>query len=129
MKVEIRNMDDIITSRSAAKEMAREMGFGIVDQTKIATAISELARNVIDYAGAGMLSMRMIEENRKKGMEIICEDQGPGIDDIARAMQDGFSTAKGLGMGLPGAKRLMDEFDITSARGKGTRIMAIKWLW
>lgn len=129
MRVEIRTTDDIITSRSAAKEMARELGFGIVDQTKIATAISELARNVIDYAGAGTLSMRAIEANQKKGVEIVCEDQGPGIDDVSQAMQDGFTTSKGLGMGLPGSKRLMDEFDIQSARGQGTRITARKWLW
>lgn len=128
MKVELRTIDDIIFSRSAAKDMAREIGFGIVDQTKIATAISELARNVIKYAGSGILNVSPIAKNNRKGIEISCEDHGPGIEDISLACTSGFSTSDGLGMGLPGAKRLMDEFDLRSEKGKGTTIVARKWL-
>ena len=129
MKVEIKTTEDIITSRSVAKEMAKEMGFGIVDQTKIATAISELTRNIILYAGQGRVDIKAIAAANRKGLEIICEDQGPGIADINLAMQDGFSTSKGLGMGLPGAKRPMDEFDLQAERGKGTKVTARKWLF
>lgn len=129
MKVEIKTTEDIITCRSVAREMAKEIGFGIVDQTKIATAISELTRNIILYAGQGLVDIKPIAVANRKGIEIICEDEGPGIADIRLAMQDGFSTSKGLGMGLPGTKRLMDEFDLKSARGQGARVTTRKWLF
>lgn len=129
MRIEIRSDDDIITSRGVAKALAREMGFGLVDQTKIATAISELTRNIVKYAGEGLLLLTEIEGGPKgRGLEIICEDRGPGIEDIEQAMTDGFSTGDGLGMGLSGAKRLMDEFAVTSEQGKGVRVVARKWL-
>ena len=128
MQVEIRTVEDIVISRSVAKEMARETGFGIVDQTKIATVISELARNMIKYAGEGMLRIVVIEDSNRKGVEITCDDGGPGIENIALALKEGYSTSRGLGMGLPGAKKLMDEFVIESEVGKGTRVVVRKWL-
>jgi serine/threonine-protein kinase RsbT len=128
MRIVIKSDEDVITSRSAAKEMAKEIGFGIVDQTKIATAISELTRNIIKYADEGLLNVTAISAGDRKGIELICEDRGPGINDIGLALKDGFSTSGGLGMGLSGAKRLMDEFELESKRGKGTRVVARKWL-
>ncbi len=128
MQVEIRTVEDIVTSRSVAKEMARETGFGIVDQTKIATVISELARNIIKYAGEGVLSIAVIKDRNRAGVEITCYDRGPGIEDIALALKEGYSTSRGLGMGLSGAKKLMDEFVIESEAGKGTRVVVRKWL-
>ena len=128
MKVDLKTVDDIVTSRSAVKDMAREIGFGIVDQTKIATAVSELARNIVIYAGSGVVNVSAVMKNKRKGIEIICEDRGPGIEDVSLACKDGYSTSKGLGMGLPGSRRLMDEFDLKSEKGKGTIIMVRKWL-
>ena len=128
MKVGLETVDDIIVSRSAIKDMAKEIGFGIVDQTKIATAVSELARNIVIYAGKGVLNVSAVMKNGKKGIEIICEDHGPVIEDIGLACKDGYSTSRGLGMGLPGSKRLMDDFDLRSAKGKGTTVVIRKWL-
>lgn len=128
MRLEIKTEEDIISSRSAAKELAREVGFGLVDQTKIATAISELTRNIVKYANEGILYLTTVEKNLRQGLEITCEDRGPGIDDIEVALREGFSTSKGLGMGLPGARKLMDEFELTSTAGKGTRVVVRKWL-
>lgn len=128
MRVELKTVDDIIISRSAIKDMAKELGFGIVDQTKIATAVSELARNIVIYAGSGVLNVSAAMKNGRKGIEIICEDHGPGIEDIGLAFKDGYSTSNGLGMGLPGARRLMDELDLKSEKGKGTTIVIRKWL-
>ncbi|MBF0525934.1 MAG: anti-sigma regulatory factor [Deltaproteobacteria bacterium] len=128
MQIEIKTVEDIVASRSLAKEMAKEIGFGIVDQTKIATVISELTRNIIKYAVEGLLQISIIESINRKGLEIICEDRGPGIADIELALKPGYSTSRGLGMGLPGAKKLMDELEVSSEMGKGTRITARKWL-
>lgn len=128
MRIEIKSENDILSSRSAVKELAREIGFGIVDQTKIATSISELTRNVIKYAKEGSLKIKPIIEGGRKGIEIICEDKGPGIKNIEDRLDKGGSTSGGLGLGLTGAKRLMDEFKIESKDGKGTKIMVIKWL-
>ncbi len=128
MKIRIKTENDIIISRSAAKNVAKEMGFGIVDQTKIATAISELARNVVAYAEEGFLVVKVVHEGNRDGIEIICEDRGPGIEDVALALKEGYSTSGGLGMGLCGARKLMDGFEIESEVGKGTRIVVTKWL-
>jgi serine/threonine-protein kinase RsbT len=131
MKSEVRvpiNSDvDIMAARHASRTMAAEMGFSKLDMTLIATAISELARNIIQYAGHGEVILTMIEQGAKKGLVIVVMDQGPGIPNIERAMQDGFSTGHGLGLGLPGSRRLMDEFEIVSEVGKGTRIKMCKW--
>ena len=128
MRVELKTVDDIIISRSAIKEMAKEIGFGIVDQTKIATAVSELARNIVAYAGSGTLDAIAVMSNSRKGIEIVCEDRGPGIEDIGLAFRDGYSTSGGMGMGLPGSRRLMDELDLKSEKGKGTTVLIRKWL-
>lgn len=117
----IRSDLDIVIARTMARDMAKALGFGPIDQARIATAVSELARNIFLYAGTGNVTVRDIERGSRKGIEIICEDQGPGIPNIDLVMQDGYSTSRGMGMGLPGAKRLMDEFDIKSKEGEGDR--------
>ena len=123
----IRSDLDIVIARTLARDTAKNMGFGAIDQARIATAVSELARNIFLYAGAGTVTVREIERAGRKGIEIVSEDQGPGIANIDTVMQDGYSTSRGMGMGLPGAKRLMDEFDIRSQEGVGTTIVCRKW--
>jgi serine/threonine-protein kinase RsbT len=123
----IRSDLDIVIARTMARDTAKNMGFGAIDQARIATAVSELARNIFLYAGTGTVTVREIERNGRKGIEIHCEDHGPGIANIETVMQDGYSTSRGMGMGLPGAKRLMDEFDIRSQEGVGTTIVCRKW--
>jgi serine/threonine-protein kinase RsbT len=125
--VPIRSDLDIVTARVEGRELAKELGFGVIDQARIATAISELTRNIVQYAERGEAIMRPVEVGGRVGVEIICQDEGPGILDIDLAMQDGYSTSTSLGMGLPGAKRLMDEFEIESEIG-GTTIIIRKWL-
>lgn len=119
---------DIVAARQLGRNVAKELGFGTVDQARITTAISELARNIYLYAGQGEIRIERIINHGKKGLKIIAVDEGPGIPNIRKVMEDGFSTSGGLGAGLPGVKRLMDEFDITSSVGEGTDIQAIKWL-
>lgn len=124
----INNDLDIVAARVEGRNLAKEMGFGIIDQARIATAISELARNVVLYAHSGQIVLKQIDTNGRIGLEIICEDQGPGIRDVDLVMRDGYSTTRGLGMGLPGTKRLMDEFEIESQVGIGTTVIVRKWL-
>jgi serine/threonine-protein kinase RsbT len=126
--VPIRSDLDIVTARVEGRELAKELGFGVIDQARIATAISELTRNIVQYAELGEAIMRPVEVGGRVGLEIICQDEGPGIPDIDLAMQDGFSTSTSLGMGMPGAKRLMDEFEIESEMGIGTTVIIRKWL-
>jgi len=126
--VPIRSDLDIVTARVEGRELAKELGFGVIDQARIATAISELTRNIVQYAERGEAIMRRIEASGRIGLEIICQDEGPGIPDVELAMQDGFSTSTSLGMGMPGAKRLMDEFEIASEVGFGTTVTIRKWL-
>jgi len=123
----IRSDLDIVTARSVARDVAKVQGFGAVDQARIATAVSELARNIFLYASTGTVTSRPVERSGRKGIEIVCEDQGPGIDSIDQVMQDGYTTSRGMGMGLPGAKRLMDDFEIESKTGVGTKITCRKW--
>jgi serine/threonine-protein kinase RsbT len=123
----IRSDLDIVIARTMARDTAKALGFGAIDQARIATAVSELARNIFLYAGTGQVTVREIEKNGRKGIEIVCEDQGPGIANIDLVMQDGYSTSRGMGMGLPGAKRLMDEFSIKSQEGVGTTVTCRKW--
>lgn len=123
----IRSDLDIVIARTLARDTAKNLGFGAIDQARIATAVSELARNIFLYAGTGSVSVREIERAGRKGIEIICDDQGPGITDIDLVMQDGYSTSRGMGMGMPGAKRLMDDFSINSREGVGTTITCRKW--
>ncbi|BAB04244.1 anti-sigma regulatory factor [Halalkalibacterium halodurans] len=130
--VEIRNEWGIVAARQEGRALAKQVGFGNVDQARITTAISELARNIYLYAERGQIVLEEVERLGKhgmtKGIKIISEDKGPGIEDIKQVMEDGFTTSGGLGAGLPGVKRLMDEFYIESTKGQGTVITAIKWL-
>ncbi|MCP3742760.1 anti-sigma regulatory factor [Rossellomorea sp. BNER] len=119
---------DIVAARQLGRNVARELGFGTVDQARITTAISELARNIYLYAGHGQICIEKLFEGGKKGVRIIALDEGPGINDIRKVMEDGYSTSGGLGAGLPGVKRLMDEFNVESTPGDGTDIQAIKWI-
>ncbi|GAA4075009.1 MAG TPA: anti-sigma regulatory factor [Bacilli bacterium] len=125
--VNIRQEIDIVGARQLGRQYAKELGFSTVDQARIATAISELTRNIYLYADAGKISFEVIDQINRKGLKIIATDNGPGIPDISQVMQDGYSTSGGLGAGLPGVKRLMDQFDIQS-NGDGTRIDTIKWV-
>lgn len=118
---------DIVAARLAGRELATEAGFKGSDLTLIATAISEVARNIVVYAGDGEISLAVLQNEHRKGLSVVARDQGPGIPDIERAMQDGFSTGNSLGLGLPGARRLMDEFEIESHVGQGTTITMRKW--
>ncbi|HEY2421668.1 MAG TPA: anti-sigma regulatory factor [Neobacillus sp.] len=119
---------DIVAARQLGRNIAKELGFGTVDQARITTAISEMARNIYLYAGQGEIQFERINQIGKRGLKVTATDKGPGIQDIRKVMEDGYSTSGGLGAGLPGVKRLMDEFDISSAPGEGTEIQAVKWL-
>lgn len=123
----VKNDSDIISVRSFGRNAAENAGFGIVDQCRITTAISELARNAVVHGRGGSVTIKTIQ-NEKKGIEIICRDEGPGIVNLELALRGGYSTVGGLGIGLSGAKRLMDEFQITSSAGKGTTVIVRKWL-
>ena len=123
----IRSDLDIVIARTLARDTAKALGFGAIDQARIATAVSELARNIFLYAGSGSINIREIERNGRRGIEIVCEDKGPGIPNIDLVMRDGYSTSRGMGMGLPGAKRLMDDFEIKSKEGEGTTVTCRKW--
>ncbi|WP_165999265.1 MULTISPECIES: anti-sigma regulatory factor [Bacillales] len=126
--VEVRNEWDIVKARQSGRNIAKELGFGTVDQARITTAISELARNIYLYAGNGEVAIERVENGGKFGLKIEASDSGPGIKDIRKVMEDGFTTSGGLGAGLPGVKRLMDEFTIDSKENEGTVITSIKWL-
>jgi serine/threonine-protein kinase RsbT len=119
---------DIVSARKAIRDAAAALGFGLIDVTRIVTAASELSRNIYHYARSGTMSWRTLSRAGKAGLEVTFEDQGPGIADINKAMEPGFTTARGMGLGLPGTKRLMDEMTIDSAPGKGTTVQIRKWL-
>jgi serine/threonine-protein kinase RsbT len=119
---------DVITARQRARALAAGMGFPVTDRTLIATAVSELARNIVAYAGSGVIAIRIVEERGKRGLIVVAEDQGPGIANVPRALERGFSTSGGLGLGLPGVRQLGDEFEIESRPGQGTRITVRKWM-
>ncbi|CDO04124.1 serine/threonine-protein kinase RsbT [Oceanobacillus picturae] len=126
--VNIQKEWDIVGARQLGRDIARKIGFGTVDQARIATAISELARNIYLYAETGQICFEVIDNIDHRGITMVAIDNGPGIDDVSKVMEDGYSTSGGLGAGLPGVKRLMDEFDLQSEAGKGTRIKAVKWV-
>ncbi|WP_100012754.1 anti-sigma regulatory factor [Lentibacillus sediminis] len=126
--VEIKEEWDIVGARQMGRNIAKEAGFGTVDQARIATAISELARNIYLYAGSGTISYEILEKMGRKGLIITATDSGPGIPDLSLVMEDGYTTSGGLGAGLPGVKRLSDEFDLRSEEGKGTTVQCIKWV-
>jgi serine/threonine-protein kinase RsbT len=119
---------DIVTARQKGRELATAMGFSRTEQTLLATAISEVARNIVSYAGQGLVTLSEIEERGRHGILIVASDQGPGIRDLELAMRDGYSTGNSLGLGLPGARRLVDDFDLASSPGVGTTVTLKKWL-
>lgn len=119
---------DIVTARAEGRNAALAMGFSSTDVTIIATAISEVARNIVQYAGRGEILLRERHEDGRTGLVIIARDEGPGIPDVEAAMRPGYSTSNSLGFGLPGARRLVDEFEIVSGRGQGTTVTMTKWL-
>jgi serine/threonine-protein kinase RsbT len=126
--VDIHNPDDIVAARKAGHQLALDLGFSLTDVTMIATAISEIARNITSYAGRGAVQVAVQEKEGRKALVVRAEDDGPGIADIERAMEDGYSTGRGLGMGLPGARRLMDRLVVQSELGHGTVIEMWKWV-
>lgn len=126
--VEIVTEWDIVAVRQLGRNEAKEIGFGTVDQARITTAISELARNIYLYAKLGEIEIERLQDGERKGIAIVAKDQGPGIQDIRQVMEDGYSTSGGLGAGLPGVKRLMDTIHVDSVVGRGTIIRAEKWL-
>ena len=125
--IEILRDQDVILLRNRVKEMADKIGMSLVNQTKLITAASELVRNMLRYANGGKILLEIISRNNMSGVRLTFDDKGPGIPDIKLAMQDGYTTGKTLGMGLPGAKRLVNEFDIKSEVGKGTCVTIIRW--
>ena len=127
-RVQIKDESGILQARKHARELASDLGFDVTSQTLIATAISELARNILKYACSGEIILRPAARNGAPGLTIIASDEGPGITDVALAMTDGFSTGHGLGLGLPGAKRLMDDFDLVSGVGSGTTVTTTRWV-
>ncbi len=119
---------DIVVARQKGRAMAERVGFSGSNLAVVATAISEVARNIVEYAKTGEIVLKTVNQGGKQGLVVMARDEGPGIPDIALAMQDGYSTAKGLGLGLPGARRLMDEFEIVSRVGRGTTVTMKKWV-
>ena len=127
VRVAIRTDADVVTARQEARAMGAGLGFSSTDLTLLATAISEVARNITAYAGEGEVALRVLNDGDRQGIEVIATDQGPGIDDIELAMQDGFTTGSGLGLGLPGTRRLVDEFELRTKPGRGTTVRLVKW--
>jgi serine/threonine-protein kinase RsbT len=123
----IKASDDVVRVRQEAWVRAGEIGLGLVDQTKIVTAASELARNTLDYGGGGTVRLQIVLDGGRKGLKLTFEDQGPGIPDVDLALKDGYTTGSGLGLGLSGAKRLSNDFEIVSRVGEGTRVSITRW--
>jgi serine/threonine-protein kinase RsbT len=127
VRVAIRTDADVVTARQEARAMGVGLGFSSTDLTLLATAISEIARNITTYAGEGEVALRVLNDGDRQGIEVVATDQGPGIADIELAMQDGFTTGSGLGLGLPGTRRLVDEFELRTQPGSGTSVRLVKW--
>jgi serine/threonine-protein kinase RsbT len=123
----IRTENDVVLARKAVRKSAAELGLSLVEQTKVVTAASELARNVLVHGGGGSVRLEVVNDEARRGLRLTFEDQGPGIPDIALALRDGYTTGGGLGLGLGGSKRLVNEFDIDSRVGEGTRVTVTKW--
>jgi serine/threonine-protein kinase RsbT len=126
-RIPVRTESDIVVARQMGRALASQLGFSATDLTLVATAISEVARNIVAYAKSGEIILGRAEDGSRRGIRIIASDDGPGIPDIAQAMQPGYSSSNSLGLGLPGTRRMMDEFQISSEVGKGTRITMTKW--
>lgn len=125
--LEIKSPGDIVKARQAVRSLSIERGFSLVDQTKFVTAASELARNTFVYGGGGAVTLEMVNDGMRSGLRLVFRDNGPGIADIEQAMKDGFTTGNGLGLGLGGARRLVNEFGIASEPGKGTMVTVTRW--
>jgi serine/threonine-protein kinase RsbT len=125
--IPIRTSEDIVLARQAVRKQAVALGFGLVDQTKIVTASSELGRNTLDYGGGGCVRLEVVENGQRTGLRLTFEDRGPGIPDVQLALTDGFTSGNGMGLGLGGAKRLSHEFEISSKPGQGTRVSILRW--
>ena len=123
----IRGSEDVVAVRQMVREWAVSVGFSLVDQTKIVTAASELARNTVIYGGGGTLTLEALNDGNRRGLRLVFADEGPGIADVEQAMKDGFTTGSGLGLGLGGAKRLSSEFGIDTRPGAGTRVTIVRW--
>ena len=119
--------EDVVVVRQLVREWAVAAGFSLVDQTKLVTAASELARNQVEYGGGGTLTLEALNDGAKRGIRLVFDDRGPGIKDIEQALKDGYTTGSGLGLGLGGAKRMVNEFDIQSRLGEGTRVTIVRW--
>ena len=125
--IPVRSPEDVVRVRREVRERAVAIGFGLVDQTKLVTAASEIARNTVDYGGGGTLRIECVRQGNRRGLRLTFSDQGPGIADLERAMTDGYSTGGGLGLGLSGAKRLSSEFAVRSSPGQGTVVTLARW--
>ena len=127
LRVAIESDADVVSARREARALAAELNFTSTDVTLLATAISEIARNITTYAGEGVIMLSVVHRDDRAGIRVEARDEGPGIRDVERAMEDGYSTGTGMGLGLPGARRLTDEFSIDSRPGRGTTIVMVKW--
>ena len=125
--LQLRSDSDVVRARQAVRSICADLGYSLVDLTKMVTAASELARNTLIHGRGGTVTIESIEDNSKRGVRMTFEDEGPGIADVARALQDGFTTGNGMGLGLGGSRRLVHEFDIQSTPGTGTRVVALRW--
>jgi serine/threonine-protein kinase RsbT len=126
-RLDLRSETEVVRIRQLVRERAARLGFSLVEQTKLVTAASELARNTVNYGGGGTAEVISIENNGRRGLQVIFTDEGPGIPDVELALRDGFTTGGGLGLGLGGAKRLVNEFSVDSAPGKGTKVIITRW--
>ncbi len=127
VRVAIRTDADVVTARQEARTMGASLGFSSTDLTLLATAISEVARNITTYAGEGEVALRVLNAGGRQGIEVVASDNGPGIANVELAMQDGYTTGNGLGLGLPGTRRLVDDVELDTTPGAGTRIRMVKW--
>jgi serine/threonine-protein kinase RsbT len=123
----LRSDVEIVAARRGVGQWAQRIGLTILDRTKVVTAASELARNTVIYGGGGVMSLEIVRDGSRQGLRLTFEDRGPGIADVDRALEDGYSTGSGMGLGLPGARRLMNEFELTSTVGMGTRVTVVRW--
>jgi serine/threonine-protein kinase RsbT len=127
IRVAILTDADVVTARQQARTLGASLGFSSTDLTLLATAISEVARNITTYAGSGVVTLRTVRQREREGIEVVASDEGPGIENVELAMQDGYSTRNGLGLGLPGTRRLVDDFELDTEPGVGTTVRLVKW--